>query len=149
MANVKSSVNAALASNTIERPCTKPIGSLSAPWAELHDKIRGSWAAPVLSPLFRYADAIGLAPEQIDDAVVASHADYRQETSLARNPQKAITQIRVAWNKAAREIAGWPAVTLSIGRKGDDYLFPWTKFPKEFVDDVDAYAAACRRKSVV
>jgi hypothetical protein len=146
MANVKSSVNAALASSAIERPCAKPIGNLSAPWADLHENIRGSWAAAVLSPLFRYADAIGLAPEQIDDEVVASHADYRQETSLARNPQKAISKIRGAWNKAAREIAGWPAVTLSIGRKRDDYLFPWTKFPKEFVDDVDAYAAACGRQ---
>lgn len=146
LSNLRSNLKAALRCAGVIRAPTKPIERLSPAWAALwaqlkaHDET-GSWLRPALSPFFRYADAHDIAPGQVNRATFESYREHRLQTGLGKNPEKAIQKTRSAWNKAQREIPGWPDFTLPSSTE-ENYLLPLKLFGRSFRDDVKAYEAA-------
>ena len=127
----------------------KPVEDLSPPWARLYGQIKGSWHAPALSPLMRYADSVGVAPEAMSNDVLADWLAYRRASpqSLARDPEKAVRKALSAWNKAAAELPGWPQVRLGLPSHRIRVTFDRSAFPETFQRELDAFAASARDRS--
>lgn len=125
---------------------TKPVEQLSPAWAQLYAQVKGGWRAPALSPLMRYADANGIAPDAMSNEVVADCLAYRQTNpqSLARDPEKALQKACSAWNKAAEDIPGWPQARLGLPPRRIRVTFDRSAFPEALQRELEAFETNAR-----
>ena len=113
-------------------------------WQVLWDKLPpGKNALRMqLRRLFHFCSAQGVAPDEVDDALLARfHQDLVAE-SIVEEPHETYRGASKSWNNAADRITGWPQQRLSVPSKQQLFTLPWNTFPQSLEDDVDAY---CRR----
>ena len=91
-----------------------------------------------LSRLMHYCSANGIHPEAVNDDVSEWFREALVEESFVKDPIKTHQNICKLWNRAVREVPGWPATELTVPRYKEIYTFPWDAFPKTFRDEVDA-----------
>ncbi len=96
-----------------------------------------------LSRLARYTSSLGIAPEQINDAVIETFIASIRDGSLHRNPNNLHRTVALIWNEAARQ----PGLNLqrvmvpSFRRPAK--RVDWMLLPNAFRSDVDAYRIWC------
>jgi hypothetical protein len=98
-----------------------------------------------LGQFVRFADARGVAPDAVDDALVADWRAWRtgEGQGLAKDPHKAVGKAVSAWNVCARTVAGWPSVVLSAGPgRRPRFALRLADMPEGFRDE---WAAFVRR----
>jgi integrase len=118
----------------------KPV--LSPAWVDLFARLSGRRAHIGLSRLARYASARGLAPQEINDQVIADLIAAVREQSLHPRPTVLHRQVALIWNEAARDPAlGLRPVTVPSYRAPQ--RIDWARLPKAFRQDVDAHLSWC------
>ena len=85
----------------------KPEGksALSTAWVDLFARLSGRRAHIGLSRLARFASARGLAPNEINDEVIADLMAAVRTQSLCPRPTVLHRQVTQIWNEAARDPA--------------------------------------------
>ena len=73
-------------------------GALARPHGKAHSKASAYWA---VSRLARYGSARGLAPDDVNDAVIADFMESVREGSLHRKPNDLHRKTTVIWNEIA------------------------------------------------
>src|SRR6266851_1641679 len=131
--------------------------ALGPQWQRLADAVRDYWtryrkaqgAAPGqnwlsirLARFFRWCDAAGIAPDAVDDAVIAAYIDAVAATALRGDISEKERGLRKAWNHAQAHVAGWPAMAVATRRapraKPVVSLLE-DRFSPSFVAELDAY----------
>jgi integrase len=136
-ANVRSLLNKALA---LVRPMLpgRHREPLSAAWKALANSLTRSQATR-LSRLLHWMSARCIEPSAVSEADLLSFAEQLRKASLAKKPEQTWREVAWVWNKASREVAGWPAIMVATPKHCQTYTLPWSTFPSSLKADVDRY----------
>jgi integrase len=141
--NVKSDFLAAVKVSElipIRRSSRRP---LNADWTRMMSHFSSQRPRVGLSRLVHYASDRGIAPQQVDTAVIKSCIDELRSGSLRRNPNNVHRMLSQIWNEAARQPElGLQTVTVPSFRRPPQRI-EWMLLPAEFRKDVDEYFTWC------
>jgi integrase len=139
--NIKADLLAALRHSGITKfSLTPDFVPMSLAWERLWSQIQNQQVRFKLSRLFRFASARQIQPDQLTDALLRDLLLILATDSLTRDPAGHVRGTIWAWNRCARECAGWPQITLQklvTERRG--WASPLEEFPVGFRSDLDAW----------
>jgi hypothetical protein len=92
-----------------------------------------------LSGLSRYCSARGIAPAQVNEAVVDDYMRYRAETTALATDNTARRAIARSWNACTVAVEGWPATRLTEPPLKALEGPLWEDFPEGLRNDLEAY----------
>jgi integrase len=92
-----------------------------------------------LSRLGRYCGAIGIAPDEVNDEVIAKFVADLRENGFGSKAQRIHRNVCMLWNRAAASIDAWPKRQLSVPVYRKTYVLPWSSLPETLKTDFDAY----------
>jgi integrase len=118
----------------------KPV--LSPAWVDLFARLSGRRAHIGLGRLGRFASARGLAPQEINDEVIADLIAAVREQSLHPRPTVLHRQVALIWNEAARDpVLGLRPVTVPSYRSPK--RIDWRLLSDAFRQDVHRHLSWC------
>ena len=86
--------------------------------------------------------AQGIAPEQVDDAVVQTFRTWLESKTLCPRPRDVVRRVPNLWNEAGEKIEVWPSTKLTIlSFKSPPKRIQWGDLAESFRRDADAYLA--------
>jgi hypothetical protein len=86
---------------------------LTAVWQVLNQQIPYSYARDCLKPLMRFCGALGIHPDEVNDAVIDAFREaLRSEKTTARPFIAAQSAVRL-WNRMMDQVPTWPQVRLT------------------------------------
>jgi len=143
LANIRSDLLAAFTASGL-KAISRPPKELTEPWRALRLKLKTKGHRVGLSRFCHYASAEGLAPMDVDDAVIAAFMAWVHENVLHRKPNELHRQTAMIWNTVATE---HPELRLQLVSLPSFRAVPrridWALLPESFRDDVEAYLAWC------
>ena len=145
--NLRAGVNAALLRYVAPEP-RLTAGPLPPAWADLWQRLSADHSRHNLSRFFRFCAGRDLAPEEVDDAVAQDFRRWLDEETLVRKPETLFKATLQLWNKAVRQVEGWPQCPLTRTKAREGYCLPWEAFPAPLRLEEDGAAAHWRPKSV-
>jgi len=110
---------------------------MSPTWAAVWRRINDRGVRNALSRLFRYCSAAGIAPEDVDDAVMDRFHAAIAEEGIVRNPREVHRLACKAWNRVCISTAVGSPVREPTYRTS--YSLPWSTFSPSLKQDVDCY----------
>ena len=117
------------------------LAPMSPAWVALRDHIPTSYARECLARFMRFCGLRGIAPGEVNDAVVDAFREaLRSENMTARADIAAQSAVRL-WNRMLDQVEGWPQVRLTPLQRRETYTLRWDELPPEFVADVERYLA--------
>ena len=141
-ANIRADLMAALRLAQPLWPEAEGIGmSLSPSWRALHAICPTPEARWRLPRFMRWCSSRGIAPAQVDLAVLKQFGDDLEASSLVRSPKKLCYQVTYAWNCCVKALPAWPQILLKPPRNPRAWALPWTAFPDAFRTEVDIWMA--------
>ena len=114
--------------------------SMSSAFQELYDKIPDRFLGYKLARFFRYCSLNGIAPDSINDQVIAEFEAHVVSESLHRDPPKVARDAVLTWNKLRENIVGWPNIRLTRKPSRPPWTFPLETYPESFQVEVDAWS---------
>ncbi|ATR19506.1 hypothetical protein CTJ15_03835 (plasmid) [Roseomonas sp. FDAARGOS_362] len=111
---------------------------LSPAWQAAMDRL-GQFRRYGLIAFARFCTEHGVAPEAVDEAALAGFEAWLTERSLTPKPRKTAGDARGGWNRACREVAGWPGRPLGRRTRANAYVLPPEAFPPSFRADLEAF----------
>ncbi len=126
------------------------MAPLAAEWQALSDQAIGFGRIRFyLSRLMHFCSAQGIPPEAVDDAVANRFLEALIDESFVKNPIKTHRDICKLWNRAVKEVPGWPITELMVPQYKKTYTTSLEAFPKSFRDEVDSYFDQCAGKDIL
>jgi site-specific recombinase XerD len=119
-----------LALSTLDHP-------LSPAFATLLGKVEDRYDRSFLRRLFSFASSHGLAPADIDAALLAAFADAI--AAGIKRPKQVVRNAVKVWNRMAETIEDWPATPLPLTDSHGWRALPLGDFAKSFGDDCEAF----------
>jgi hypothetical protein len=141
--NIKSDFVAAVKASGLTPVRHSKKAPLNADWTSLMARLSSQRARVGLSNLARHASALGIAPEQINDAAIEGFIAAVRHGSLHRKPNHLHRTVSQIWNEVARqpELNLQPVAVPSFRRPSQ--RIGWMLLPEELRKDVDDYLAWC------
>ena len=87
----------------------------------------------------RYCTGQGIAPEQVDDAVLVAFGEALQAGSLVAEPARCQRETAVHWNRAAESTPAWPQQRLSVLDRRLYYTPGWDTYPASLLQEIEAW----------
>ena len=139
--NLRSAFLAGVSASGLMRS-RRPVAALNADWTKLLSR-RGKRVRIGLARLARYASASEIAPEQIDDAVVATWMTEVRECSLHRDPDRLQRKTTQIWNELADHSGGrLQPVTVPSFRRSPRRI-EWSDLSEPFRSDAENHLNWC------
>ena len=142
--NHKSNVKGALLWLAREKDVPRHGAPLTPPWEALRVEIEKRRTRHRLSSLMRYCSAKGLAPDEVDEAVVDGFMDYRHQRGMEADDAFRRFMAR-AWNTNVGVVRGWPARRLVEPPAKTRVEIPWERFPEGLRGGIDRYLESLTR----
>ena len=140
-ANAKSLLRAAMRQTGLAHLPGRYTVPMAPAWTALFARLDHSMTRFGLSRLFRYGSVAGLAPEQIDDAVLTAFLADLQTGALGGKPRQVHRTACLLWNKASAAFPGWPTQVLTVPSYSRSYAVPWASLPATLTADIEAFLA--------
>lgn len=115
-------------------------GVLSDRWAQLVAQVP-ELARSALAGFGRFCSARQIGPEAVDLDSFAAFEDWVAKRTIVIDPRKHVSRIKGTWNRAARQIAGWPGRPVGRRRDPNQYVLPLAAFSAGFRRDLEAFGA--------
>ena len=135
MTTLRSNLRAALERLGVIDPLEGP---LSPAWAAALARL-GQFQRYGLIAFARFCTRQDVAPEAVDEAVLAGFEAWLVTRSLNPKPRKAVSDVRGGWNRACRDVADWPGRPLGRLARPKAYVLPPEAFPASFQADLAAF----------
>jgi hypothetical protein len=107
------------------------------------DKTQGdNWLRIRLCRFMGWCEEHRIPPPQVSDSVIERFSDVDAQTALRGNPSERERGLRKAWNHAAKNVPGWPSITVANTRKPRSkpiVTFDESQFATSFIAELDAY----------
>jgi len=143
LANIRSDLLAAITTSGL-KPISPAQQRLTEPWRALMTRLTQKRQRIGLSRLVRYGSAQGLAPNDVNDAVIAAFMESVREGSLHRKPNELHRKTTVIWNEIA---AAFPELGLCLvsipSFRPSPRRVDWSLLPKSFHNDLEECLAWC------
>jgi integrase len=141
-ANVRSLLGKALALAGCDLLPARTVAPLDPAWQELARRLKVKALEIGLSRLMHFCSGQGIAPEAVDDAVMARFRTALEHSSLVRQPGQVHYSATRSWNRAAAAVPGWPATRVSVPpRVRQTYVLRPEVFSMSFNADLEAWLA--------
>lgn len=135
--NLRANLLAALRHGNAKAPRSVP---LTAEWQALHERLPNKRMTSGLSRFLRFSSAQGIAPENVDDAIVAAFMEWVRSATFAAKPNDVHRRTCCLWNEAADMVEGWPRQHLTLpDHRAPRTSIPLSNFPTTFCRDVERY----------
>ncbi|MDT8351883.1 tyrosine-type recombinase/integrase [Roseomonas mucosa] len=144
MTTLRSNLRAALERLEIIDPLEGP---LSPAWVAAMARL-GQFQRYGLIAFARFCTRQDVAPEAVDEAVLAGFEAWLVTRSLNPKPRKAVSDVRGGWNRACRDVADWPGRPLGRLVRSNAYVLPLTAFPASFRADLEAFGRRLGRSAL-
>jgi integrase len=142
-ANIRSDLFAAIVASGL-KPISKKVENLAEPWRALMARLTQKRQRIGLSRLAHYGSAQGLAPNDVNDAVIADFMESVREASLHRKPNELHRKTTVIWNEIASALPELGLCPVSIPSfRSPPRRVDWSLLPKSFHNDLDDCLAWC------
>jgi integrase len=140
--NIRSDFMAAVKASGL-KPVQQSSTPLNAAWTKLFAGLSNMRPRIGVSRLARYASPLGIAPEQINDAVIETFIAAVRDGSLHRRPNRLHRTLVLIWN----EVAGQPGLNLQRltvpSFRRPTKRIEWTLLPDAFLKDVEEHLTWC------
>jgi integrase len=111
-------------------------------WKELDDKLKSHRSIRLgLSRFMHFASAQDVMPEQVDDGFVADYRRALDEEGVVDDWATLWRNTLGFWNRAVREIDGWPQRLLTVPQRAGRYWLRWEELPHALRLDAEAWLA--------
>jgi integrase len=142
--NIRSNLLAAVKASELTPVRRLATAQFDADWTKLMAPLRVKRGQVGLSRLARYASALGISPQQINDTVIDNFIAEVRENSLHRNPSNLHRMTSLIWNETARRpgLDDLKPVTVPSFRRPSKRV-EWTLFPASFREAADKYLTWC------
>lgn len=112
---------------------------LTAEWAALIDRIPSPWDHMVPAAFARFAGYRGVRPTDVSDDFMAEYLAFLAAEQFCRNPATKVRNLKALWNRLLEEIAGWPAVILSVTdhRREQSWALDWPSLAVSLKTETD------------
>ena len=120
----------------------QPYGCpLSPQWQELFDRIEERYAKTALTRLMRSCSRLGIAPGEVDDAVMGKFLQALINETFITHPKRTHQTTCRCWNKAMKSIEGWPQREVTEPRydEGRRYALDPEQLHSDLVEDIENY----------
>jgi hypothetical protein len=117
------------------------LGPLTPVWADLSECIPDSYSRECLRRFLRFLSAMGIAPNDVDDAAVEAFRLALIREGITDKPYTATQSAVRLWNRMIERVPGWPQRRLTPLRRGEFYTVIWSSVRPELVEQVDTYLA--------
>lgn len=138
---IKSDVGFAL--KRVSAPVVRPRQKLSGAWEDLKGTVDSPWQTLKIGRLAQYCSARGIAPVEVDDAVIEGYRSFVEQQTFKTSPQRHVRALCGQWNKLAAadrtspSPLGLMAVTPPAGRT--TYAAAWDDLPAGFRADAERW----------
>ncbi len=89
----------------------------------------------------RYCSQAGIAPEAVNDSVIAQYERQLITESLVSEPKRAAREAARAWNAAVAAHPQWPQQKLRVPDNRLVFAPDWTAYPASLIQQIDAWIA--------
>ncbi|MFO1147573.1 MAG: site-specific integrase [Alsobacter sp.] len=138
---VRASLHAALRLAGLGSIPRRSLVQLSSAWGDLLSMAEDRYDRTKLSRFARYCEGKAIAPEAVDDAVMAEFGRVLVEESLVPRAPQVHRDAVLTWNKCADAIGTWPNVHLVVPCYRKNLSVAAADLPGSFGADLDAYLA--------
>jgi integrase len=138
--NVTSLTNGAMRLSGVPISTGRYQAPIAPAWQMLLAKVDGKKRFD-LSKLAQFCTAEGIAPDDVDDEVLARFHAHLKQTLTNKSPRDIHRKACKVWNKAAETIEGWPQPRVKVPCYRRDYAIPRGQFLPSLLADVDGYVA--------
>jgi integrase len=107
-------------------------------WKPLHERLPGKRMQNGLSRFLTFCDRMGIAPDQVTNAVADQFAATLVSDTLVARPQAVHQRTCRLWNEATA-IPGWPQVRLIVPDHRKRATVPVTDLPRSFREELDRH----------
>jgi site-specific recombinase XerD len=111
---------------------------LNPAFRALADKVENRYDRSNLRRLFSFASSRGVAPADVDDALVADFAEAVAGAGVKRQKQVVRDAVRT-WNRLAETVEGWPQKQLPLTDSRGWRAMAMEEFPKSFREDCEGF----------
>jgi integrase len=139
--NIRSAFVAAMDWAGVSAPLARGMAGKDRVWSLLaagisHDKQMSTG----LAALMNWCAANGVAPAEVDDALVQRFAVWLETRTLHARPRHIAWSIPPIWNKARKTVPGWPATELKrITFRSPSENLRWEDLPAGLRADAESY----------
>ena len=112
---------------------------LLEPWQHLIEMVGSQSARIRLATPARWLSEQGITPELVTADDLYRYRDQLFNHSLRINPEGTWASLAWQWNKAAREVPGFPPVELVVESRRKEVTLPWASFPETLEADAKAW----------
>ena len=117
-----------------------PGAPLTARWRALYDGLGEVRLKRGLIRFLRYCSGNGIAPDDVNDAVVNDFLAAMLASSFVKKPRDLHRQVCRHWNAAADIVASWPDARVTVpDNRPVNASLAWGDFVPAFREDTDAY----------
>jgi integrase len=118
------------------------MAPLAPAWKELDDKLKHQRSIRLgLSRFMHFASAQDVMPEQVDDGFGADYRRALDEEGVVADWPTLWRNTLGFWNRAVREIDGWPQRPLTVPERAGRYWLRWDELPDALRRDAEAWLA--------
>jgi hypothetical protein len=139
LSNHRSNTKAALLWLGKEHNIPRNGAPLTADWQRLHAQLGDPGTRTRLSPLMRYCSAQSIAPEAVDETVMAGYMEYRTKSTTRRSDDATRRVLARLWNANIGKIPGWPSSRLFEPPVKPHAGPAWEAFPEGLRQDIERY----------
>jgi site-specific recombinase XerC len=138
--NIRSHLRAALG---LVRPMLKGRNPapMSPAWQALHDAHPFPSERYKLSRLLRWLSEQGIEPEDVTRADLERYRQLLVDATLIANVDAKFRETLQVWNRAARQVPGWPQVLIEGEARSNPVTLDWSVFPPSLKQDFDGWQA--------
>ena len=138
--NVRSHLRAAL---ELVRPMLKGRSSqpMEPAWLTLFEAVPTRSDRYKLSRPLRWLSGEGIGPESVTRQDLDRYRSLLVEATLIKDVDAKLDQMFQVWNRAARNVPGWPQVLIERAPDPNSFSFDWSVFPANLKADVDRWLA--------
>ncbi|WP_188260229.1 site-specific integrase [Azospirillum tabaci] len=110
-------------------------------WAALYEQVPSKFTRYALTRFFRFCSERDIAPEHVDDTVVAGFRHYLDKVDFCRGPATMQRDLVRIWNRMTTAVPTWPKTRLTLPRSPRQWSLEWHCFPESLQTDVDNWLA--------
>ena len=125
------------------------ITKLMPEWASLRNQIPKEAGRIRLGTLMRFLSEEGISPDQVAEADLIRYRDRLFSESLRRGVKKTWDHIIWEWNRAVREIDGFPQITIDRPSGKDRKTLSPDIFPASFWSDSEIWLDRLQGKDIL
>ena len=138
LANIKADLADALRIFNRVNSKPRPQVERTLQWTTFINSLEQPWQRHMLSRLADYCSSAGLAPDLVDDDVLARFRSHLSDQSLAKDPNKVWNRTIRTWNAFVKR-SGLPLAILAVPRKERYQAIPLSDYPLSFQADLEAW----------